>query len=47
MDIGEFCSEYDNLVENKKEPLIFCVTKGFKNMVISLYDFVKVFLTYD
>ena len=46
MDIGEFCSEYDNLVENKKEPLVLCVTKGFKNVNVSLYNFVKVFLVY-
>ena len=47
MDIGEFYSECDNLVENKKEPLVLCVTKGFKNENMSLYDFVKVFLVYN
>ncbi len=47
MDIGEFYSECDNLVGNKKEPLVLCVTKEFKNVNVSLYDFVKVFLAYD
>ena len=47
MGTGDFCSECDNLIENKKEPLILCVTKGFQNVVVSLYDFVKVFLAYD
>ena len=46
MGIGDFCSECNNLVENKKEPLVLCVTKGVKNVNMSLYDFVEVFLAY-
>lgn len=31
--IGDFCSDCDNLVENKKEPLVLIRTKGFQNVV--------------
>ena len=31
--IGDFCSDCDNLIENKKEPLVLVYTKGFQNIV--------------
>lgn len=31
--IGDFCSDCDNLVGNKKEPLVLVYTKGFQNVV--------------